>query len=141
MPRRGDRQPRICRVCGETDASKFRARLATLCWKCRLARYEESVTRSRIKLRIRDKIAALSHYGPNGVAKCSWPGCEIDDVDMLVLDHVRNDGAAQRKAMGGTNGKGHTLYRILKKQGYPEGFQTLCCNHNHKKELLRVRKP
>lgn len=83
------------------------------------------------------RIETLSHYSPNNVLCCSWMGCLVDDVDMLVLDHINDDGAVQRK---NGCGRGWNLYRGLKKQNFPAGYQTLCCNHNHKKELLRARK-
>ena len=140
MPIKGFRKSRLCRACGETDPSKFQARLATLCGKCRQKRYRGCIAKSRIRARDNDKIVALSHYSPNQQMKCSWDGCLVDDPDMLVLDHPNDDGAAQRRLMGGTNGKGHALYRWLRNKQFPEGFQTLCCNHNQKKEILRSRK-
>jgi hypothetical protein len=140
MPAKGQKQSRLCRVCGETEPTKFQARLATLCGKCRQARYKKSIERCTIKTRALEKAEAMAHYGPSGQVCCSWAGCQISDIDMLVLDHIADDGAAQRRALGGgSRGKGHELYRHLKRDGYPAGYQTLCCNHNHKKELLRSR--
>lgn len=82
------------------------------------------------------RIETLSHYGPSSQLQCSWPECGIIDPDMLVLDHINDDGAAQRKT---GCGRGWNFYRWLKKHNFPEGYQTLCCNHNHKKELIRSR--
>jgi hypothetical protein len=91
------------------------------------------------KKEIRDarKIEVLSHYG-NGKLCCVWPDCEVSDVDMLTIDHVNNNGAEHRRELG-TKGKANHLYRILKSSGYPEGYQTLCANHQLKKELVRKR--
>jgi|GEM_PF-3497826 len=85
------------------------------------------------------RIEVLTHYSPNGVLCCSWEGCLVSDIDMLVLDHRDNDGAKERQALGGSNARGWNFYGYLKQLGFPERYQTLCCNHNHKKELLRSR--
>lgn len=86
------------------------------------------------------KLEILTHYSPKGLLKCSWEGCKVDDLDMLSLDHVNDDGAkhilpGHKDRLGGTN-----LYRWTKKNGFPEGFQTLCANHQIKKQILKNRK-
>lgn len=73
------------------------------------------------------KKEVLSHYGLNGELRCSWPGCLISDLDMLTLDHVNDDGCKD-----GQNRP--RIYDRLKHAGYPSGFQTLCANHQFKKE-------
>ncbi len=59
------------------------------------------------------------------------------DVGRLKIDHVDNTGAQERKK--DRTHAGMTLYAILKRTGFPEGFQTLCHNHQWKKEILRRR--
>jgi hypothetical protein len=83
----------------------------------------------------RIKLEVLTHYGKNGQLLCCWNGCTITDVDMLSIDHVNNDGNIDRKS--GWTGSGRRLYAKLKKQNYPDGYQTLCHNHQWKKEILR----
>jgi|SRR6266852_7855488 len=83
------------------------------------------------------KIETLTHYGPNHTLRCSAEDCRVEDVDMLTLDHINDDGADDRKY--GIGYTGVALYGYLKRKGYPEGFQTLCCNHQSKKELIRRR--
>lgn len=83
------------------------------------------------------KTECLTHYGPDGILQCTAVGCEVTDLDMLTLDHVNNDGAKDRRE--GRNSTGVALYYKLKREGYPLGFATLCCNHQGKKELLRRR--
>lgn len=78
------------------------------------------------------KLKVLSHYGPNHGLRCNWPDCDVIDIDMLTLDHVNNDGAEHRKTS-------HNLYREVIQRGFPEGFQTLCWNHQWKKQILRTR--
>ncbi len=84
------------------------------------------------------KIETLSHYGPQGKLQCNWPGCMVCDVDMLSLDHINNDGADDRRK-NDRGGGGIVTYQRLRKAGFPDGFQTLCHNHQWKKELLRRR--
>jgi hypothetical protein len=86
--------------------------------------------------RMRLKIEVLTHYSPNGVLGCSWEDCKINDVDMLSLDHVNNDGAKDRKENPGPS---TSVYFKVKQRGFPLGLQTLCWNHQWKKELTRSR--
>ena len=85
------------------------------------------------------RVRVLTHYSPNSVLGCSWGGCLVDDIDMLVLDHIEDNGAVERRALGGINARGWNFYGYLEQLKFPTGYQTLCCNHNHKKELLRSR--
>lgn len=138
MSAKGARQPRLCRTCSESDPKKFHHRDAGICRLCVYERRAAKVPEYVMKSRTRIKTDVLAHYGPQGKMQCSWNGCEIIDIDMLVLDHIEDDGAQERRDAP-NSGKGHELYRKLRNENYPVGYQTLCCNHNHKKELLRVR--
>jgi|SRR5579864_1318820 len=46
------------------------------------------------------KVLCLTHYGKDGIMQCCWPKCEVIDPDMLVIDHIKNDGAKDRKKHG-----------------------------------------
>jgi hypothetical protein len=83
------------------------------------------------------KLAALAAYGPNGEVKCSWPGCTVTDPDMLSLDHLNDDGCRHRRLTGQRGG--YAFCALLKKSGYPPICQTLCHNHQWKKEIMRRR--
>jgi hypothetical protein len=78
------------------------------------------------------KVKVLTHYGPGHTLKCCWDGCNVSDIDMLSLDHIYNDGAEDRRESAG--GSGDALYRKVEREGFPERFQTLCFNHQMKKE-------
>ncbi len=93
-----------------------------------------SAKRSRVKA----KREVLSHYGRNGIAQCCWNGCDVADIDVLTVDHIYNDGAQKRR--DGTHARGFYFYIQLRMNGFPEGFQTLCANHQLKKEILRKRR-
>jgi hypothetical protein len=68
------------------------------------------------------KIEVLTHYG-NGVLACVK--CGFTDIRALTIDHINNDGYAHRKTLG-LSGRG--FYYWLKRENFPEGFQTLCMN-------------
>jgi len=79
------------------------------------------------------KKEVLTHYGKNGKLQCCWDGCVVDDLDVLSLDHLADDGAEHRKHIG------TRIYRWAKSHGFPPVLQTLCMNHQWKKELTRRR--
>src|ERR1039458_4604269 len=83
---------------------------------------QRAYARARRNTRKR-KIEVLTHYGKNDSLQCCWYGCQVTDIDMLTLDHKRNDGAQHRREIGTSN-----TYTWVKKLGFPEGFQTLCWN-------------
>lgn len=69
------------------------------------------------------KHAAYVAYG-GYVCACCGETCAC----FLSLDHMNNDGAAHRRLVKGT--VGNNIYKWLKDNGYPEGFQVLCMNCN-----------
>jgi hypothetical protein len=92
--------------------------------------------------RLRLKKEVLTRYGKRQKLQCCWRGCTIVDVDMLTLDHIADNGADHRSEI--TKGKyrgggGINFYGWVKRHGFPVGFQTLCHNHQWKKEILRRR--
>ena len=104
------------------------------------ARPKTKEQRDRAYARVRKyaknrKIEVLTHYGKDGTLQCCGEGCQVVDIDMLTLDHKNNDGARHRKEMGGAI----NIYTSIRKLGFPEGFQTLCWNHQWKKEINRVK--
>ena len=74
--------------------------------------------RANLKLRV------LKHYG----MVCAE--CGFDDPRALQIDHINDNGAEERMALGGQKFSGSKFYEWLEKQGFPEGYQTLCANHN-----------
>ena len=102
-----------------------------------LARYHAGLWAGMQTQNQRLKQEVLTHYGKDGNLQCCWPECTIKDLDMLSLDHVNDDGAEHRKHIG----KGTRMYLWAKRCGFPVGIlQTLCHNHQWKKELTRRRK-
>lgn len=69
------------------------------------------------------KLEVYTHYS-SGLLKCNCCGEGV--YAFLTLDHMNDDGAAHRKEKGwGTN-----IWRDLRKNDYPEGYQVLCYNCN-----------
>jgi hypothetical protein len=98
--------------------------------KKRVARYGFADRRST-------KITVLTHYGKEGMLQCCWEDCRETDVDVLTIDHINNDGNHRKN---GASSSGKDLHKRLIREGFPKGFQTLCANHQLKKELIRRRK-
>ncbi len=90
-------------------------------------------SRRNCAVHARRKFVALSHYSKTENPSCCWPGCTVDDLDMLTLDHIANDGY-KRKGCSGS-----TLYAWVIAHKFPEGLQTLCWNHQWKKRHLHLR--
>lgn len=83
----------------------------------------------KIKSKYREyKILALQHYS-DGTMKCLM--CGIDDIRVLDLDHINDDGAKHREEIN------YNLIFWIKKNNFPPMFQVLCRNCNWIKELDR----
>ncbi len=75
--------------------------------------------KSNIKLR-RDVLL----YYTNGLMKCNC--CGESNEAFLTLDHIEGGGRQHKLQMGSTQ----AIYRELRKNDYPEGYQILCYNCN-----------
>ena len=76
--------------------------------------------------RRRLKAQVMDAYG--AVCAC----CGEDRMLLLTIDHVAGNGAAHRRSLDG-RAKGSALYRKLRQDGYPVGYQVLCFNCNFAK--------
>ena len=70
------------------------------------------------------KVETLAHYS-GGSIKCNYCGYK-KDIDALQLDHIHGGGNKDRKDLGADGGASYM--KILKKKGYPDGYQVLCAN-------------
>jgi hypothetical protein len=128
----------LCVRCGKRPATTTSGdggnggKRIKFCQPCRIV-YNNRKNQARVLL----KQTVLSHYGPKGVCRCSWPFCGTTDMDMLSIDHIDNSGGHERRTTSYAGGM--SFYAKLKRSGYPPGFQTLCHNHQWKKEILRRR--
>jgi hypothetical protein len=75
--------------------------------------------------RLEAKTEALAHYG-GGMAACANPFAQHDkpytDNRALTLDYVT--GGHGKTGLP----RGRQLYRKLRREGWPLGWQVLCCN-------------
>jgi len=81
----------------------------------------------RRELNHKYRIEALTHYG-NGELACVR--CGENDIRCLSIDHINGNGAEHRQKI---KGRCTNMARILRKEGFPEGYQTLCMNCQWKK--------
>jgi hypothetical protein len=68
------------------------------------------------------KLKVVTYYG-NGI--CACVKCGFSDIRALTIDHINGEGHKHRKD---SSIRGNHVYLWLKKNNYPEGFQTLCMN-------------
>lgn len=77
------------------------------------------------------RIEVLGYYS-NGTFKCA--NCGEADIIVLCIDHINGGGTQHRAEIGCW---GSHFYRWLKQQGFPKGYQVLCCNCNQRKRFQR----
>jgi hypothetical protein len=71
------------------------------------------------------RMEVLWHYS-NHTMRCAC--CGESTLEFLTIDHTDGDGATHRKEIGA--GSHTTVYRWLRKNNYPPGYQVLCMNCN-----------
>ena len=95
--------------------------------------HPEMVKQADRKIRARYKMEVFTHYSDGNTPACA--NCRIDDIDVLVIDHINGGGAALRR----NKTEASNLVWWLKKNNYPSGYQVLCANCNQKKSILQRR--
>jgi len=85
-------------------------------YRAHLKKYKEGSKIRGKKLYEKNRALCLDHYGR--VCSC----CGVEEEAFLTIDHM--NGKKDRHESG------DKLYRMLVKNGFPEGFQTLCYNCN-----------
>lgn len=107
----------LCAECGNQPPEEGRK----LCEGCLAT---NRVKDKRKNKKLRDLV--FETYG-GYVCKC----CGETEPLFLQIDHVNNDGAKHRKEVFGEKvGSGQRIYRWLRDNNFPEGFQVLCANCN-----------
>lgn len=93
-----------------------------------IRKVENALNRARRKVL---RSAVLEAYG-GPVCAC----CGEREEAFLTLDHIENNGAAERlKIAGRRNAAGIHTYMWLLKHGFPPGYQVLCMNCNFGKRM------
>lgn len=84
--------------------------------ECRACQKHSKLQRDALKLQV---------FKAYGGARCRC--CGETTLLFLSIDHKHNNGAKHRRQGVGS---GVNLYRWLRRNGYPRGFQVLCHNCN-----------
>lgn len=136
---------KVCPDCGESKSfSEFNDRVLrsgkkttyTYCKDCAREREKQRRLKNNEQIKykhklMRDKleINTMAMYSQGGIIKCAC--CGERRQEFLTMDHINNDGADHRRKIGKTR---QDLFRWLKSNNYPPGFQVLCFNCNCAKE-------
>lgn len=82
---------------------------------------EKPQTRAyRLRWLVKLKLEVFEHYG-GAACRC----CNEQEVLLLTLDHIFDDGAAHRREVGNKS-----MYLWAKQNGYPPIFEVMCFNCN-----------
>lgn len=73
------------------------------------------------------KQEVLKHYGNEKIACVR---CGEESIECLTIDHIKAIGAKAHQE----SGLGVLFYLWLRRNNYPEGYQTLCMNCQWKKK-------
>lgn len=147
-----------CRDCGITAALAKGRSICKPCWNKRQYawrtenRPQWAALKAAYRQRQRQKPEWVAQQRKRG--REYWQGLRLEVMDayggrrcaccgeleilFLSVDHINEDGAAHRRALGYPgNGKGggSRTMQWLKQAGFPPGFQVLCFNCNHGKHV------
>ncbi len=99
---------------------------ATRLWRASGGNRHNSARKEQLKIEV------LSYYGND---RCACVACGESRLACLSIDHINGNGCKERTA-GGYLYYGYSFYNLLKKGGYPDGYQTLCMNCQFCKVVL-----
>lgn len=104
-----------------------------------IAKNRDRYNASKFIYRDKLKREAIEIYS-NGRNECAI--CGENDIDVLCLDHINDDGAEHRRKIkiSGRSTSGTSTHAALKREGWPGGIQVLCANCNLKKQVERSRR-
>ena len=112
MPSLEKKNCAICRPCSNAKGREWRKNSREKANQYSIDRYFRDPKKSQAithKSRVKVRLDMIKAYG----GKCS--NCGIDDVDVLDVDHINNNGAEHRR----DGFHGYNLYRHLKKLKFP----------------------
>lgn len=84
----------------------------------------EWVSRMNASYVAANRVAKLAAFDAYGGRRCAC--CGEEHLEFLTLDHIDPATAVR----GDPYRCGPRLYRLLRRQGYPQGFRVLCMNCN-----------
>jgi len=95
---------------------------------------EKERTAARFKERLQIRVDIFNLFG----GKCAW--CPENDYDVLVIDHINDDGAADRKEnkiRGGFKIVERLIKRGVSETDLKQKYQCLCANCNSIKQYKK----
>lgn len=107
---------------------KLRERNKIAAKKYQLLNKEKIKTNSR-KVRQAKREAVIIKYG----GKCAC--CGEGNLLFLCIDHIHNNGATERKEIGGSNG---VYNKLINEEVLADQYQVLCYNCNSAKEIYGI---
>ena len=119
-----DRRTRLraegkCIICGRL--SEGRSSCLSCLQKAKRGDHRRAASKAHKRNLLKQEV--FSVYG-TGCCNC----CEERQLEFLVLDHI-NGNVPERQAVG-KKLVGESLYRHLKREQWPSGYQVLCANCN-----------
>lgn len=123
-----ENKDRLIKAASVRQAAKDAANPEAKRERCRRERQlnPEHVRNRAKKSRIKIKVLAIQAYG--GQCAC----CGEKELEFLSIDHINGGGRQHKKTIGGGSGD---LYRFVRLNGFPPGFQVLCLNCNLSKHI------
>lgn len=131
LPSQGKRGT-LCKRCQSTSSkTRYKRNSAKIVeyvasWKLM---NRDLCNKSARKCYLEKKAASINAYG----GRCP---CGEEKIEFLVIDHIDDNGAEDRRLW---RKKVSDIHTWLKQKAYPPGYQVLCGNCNLKKEICRRR--
>lgn len=128
-----------CKSCTKKRVTAWRKRSVDLIratrTRHRLKNIERASKWNKAHPRRHNQLALDHYYRLQDQAIMAYGGyvcacCGETEPLFLTIDHVSNNGKEHRKTF---RNSGDGLYKWLRKNAYPPGFQVLCMNCNHGK--------
>ena len=129
-----------CKRCHANSAKKLslERKSKSLCVRCGIAlpkdydglRCDSCRIKANASSKAEIKKLKLEVFNGYGGPICAC--CGEKHIEFLSIDHVHGGGTKHRESLGKTT---TMLYRWLKRNNYPAGFQVLCHNCNQAKGL------
>lgn len=103
-------------------------------WRERHPEYNQIYRKGALERRRKNKRVVMTHYGGG---KCACIKCGEARLACLSIDHIKGDGASDRRKLGLGHSSSERFYSWLIRVGFPEGYQTLCMNCQWVKRFIR----
>ena len=102
-------------------------------WEKHKEKYLQQKKESFPKTLRKIKEEVMTHYG-NGKLACVC--CGEDHIAFLTIDHVNGRQEHEKGSISNRSKySGRALWSYLKRNGYPEGYETTCWNCNSGKQI------